>query len=43
MAKYVNNNWKKHRLPIGHIDEKVGKEITFIKSRNGKREMIVMD
>ena len=43
MAKYVNNNWKKHRLPIGHVNEKVGKEIMLIKFRNGKREIIVMD
>jgi hypothetical protein len=43
MAKYINNNWEKHRLPLGYVDEKVGKEIVFIKFRHGKREMIVMD
>jgi hypothetical protein len=43
MVKYVNNNWEKHRLPIGHVNEKVGKEIMFIKFSKGKREMVVMD
>ena len=40
MAKYVNNNWEKHRLPIGHIDEKVGKEILF---RTKDIDIIVLD
>jgi hypothetical protein len=43
MVRNVNNKWEKHRLPIGHVDEKVGKDIVFIKFKNGKREMIVMD